>query len=165
MVKFILFFQDNLNYLEIGCGVGNLLFPLKQQYPHWNFYAFDFSDNAIRLLQERCAASGLSIKVAVADLTEESFTLNFPAVDIATLVFVLSAIPPEKQRIAVRNLLKLVKIGGIVTIRDYGINDYAMVRFGRECKLAERFYARQDGTMAYYFELGKFLLSSLILKI
>lgn len=154
-----LLFQDKLNFLEAGCGVGNLLFPLMCFYPHWNFYAFDFSDNAIRLLRERSEASNLLIRTAVADLTCNSFSLDFPAADIVSLIFVLSSIPPYKQQQAIKNLFNLVKNGGVVFIRDYGINDHAMLRFGRECKLDERFYAKQDGTMTYYFKLGTIFLS------
>lgn len=40
-------------------------------------------------------------------------------------------------------------------IRDYAVNDYAMIRFTRDAKLGERFYVRQDGTRAYYFYLGE----------
>uniref|UniRef100_A0A915Q4M1 tRNA N(3)-methylcytidine methyltransferase n=1 Tax=Setaria digitata TaxID=48799 RepID=A0A915Q4M1_9BILA len=145
--------QDSLNFLEVGCGVGNLVFPLMELYPHWNFYAFDFSDNAIRLLRERSDANNLSIKVAVADLTCDSFSLDFPPADIVSLIFVLSAIPPHQQQQAVKNLCDLVNTRGVVVVRDYGINDHAMVRFGRHCKLNERFYAKQDGTMTYYFKL------------
>lgn len=39
-------------------------------------------------------------------------------------------------------------------MRDYGVNDYAMIRFGRGAKLTDRFYTRQDGTRAFYFKLG-----------
>lgn len=45
--------------------------------------------------------------------------------------------------------------GGSVVVRDYGVNDYAMIRFGRGAKLADRFYVRQDGTRAFYFCLGE----------
>lgn len=143
-----------MNFLEAGCGVGNLIFPLIHIYPHWNFYAFDFSENAIRLLRERSEASSLSVSTAVADLTCDNFFLDFPATDVISLTFILSAIPPCKQQQAVRNLFNLLKVRGVVFVRDYGINDHAMVRFGRQCKLDERFYAKQDGTMTYYFKLG-----------
>ncbi|KAL4003550.1 Methyltransferase domain family protein [Acanthocheilonema viteae] len=156
--------QDNLNFLEAGCGVGNLLFPLMHLYPHWNFYAFDFSDNAIRLLRGRSETNNLTIRTAVADLTHDSLSLDFPAADIVSLIFVLSAIPPYKQQQAVKNLFHLVKIRGIVFVRDYGINDHAMLRFGRECKLDERFYAKQDGTMAYYFKLVSEELDELFIQ-
>ncbi|VDN06759.1 unnamed protein product [Thelazia callipaeda] len=145
--------EGNLHFLEVGCGVGNTVFPLTQLYPHWTFQAFDFSDNAIKLLCERCDQNNVFINTAVADLTSENLSLNFPLADIASLIFVLSSIPPEKQQQAIKNLTGLLRPQGIVVVRDYGINDHAMLRYGRECKLDERFYAKQDGTVAYYFQL------------
>ncbi|RCN41917.1 hypothetical protein ANCCAN_12131 [Ancylostoma caninum] len=87
--------------------------------------------------------------------------------DLATLIFVLSAIHPDKHAIAVQNMRKYVKLieitskfgsmpiqtGGSVIVRDYGIHDYAMIRFGRGAKLGDRFYVRQDGTRAFYFRI------------
>uniref|UniRef100_A0A0M3HV49 tRNA N(3)-methylcytidine methyltransferase n=1 Tax=Ascaris lumbricoides TaxID=6252 RepID=A0A0M3HV49_ASCLU len=216
--------KKRLIYLEAGCGVGNMLFPLIEYFPWWYFYGFDFSTNAIRLLNQRAATMRVPLSVCVADLCDtqhfplpllspvessdgnvavlssplccqvssdivnpdlaerivsdqerSSFSnhdlehptssdtqipdsmctklIGFAAADLTTLIFVLSSIHPEKQAIAIRNLTKLVKKGGTVIVRDYGINDYAMLRFGRGAKLAERFYARQDGTRVFYFRL------------
>ena len=49
---------------------------------------------------------------------------------------------------------QVLRPGASVIVRDYGLYDHAMVRFGAEAKLDERCYVRQDGTMAYYFDLG-----------
>ncbi|CAD5211142.1 unnamed protein product [Bursaphelenchus okinawaensis] len=145
--------KDKLIFIEMGCGVGNMLFPLTEYYPHWTFYGFDFSANAIKELQERGKTGGINITAAVLDLTDTSKTLSFPKGDITTLIFVLSAIHPDKHTQCVVNIKNYVKPGGVVFVRDYGAFDYAMIRFGRGCKIADRFYARQDGTRAYYFYL------------
>ncbi len=52
-------------------------------------------------------------------------------------------------------LIQVVRPGGCVLFRDYGLYDHAMLRFGKGHKLAEQFYVRQDGTRAYYFTEGK----------
>ena len=36
-------------------------------------------------------------------------------------------------------------------IRDYGLYDQAQLRFGRQTKLADNWYTRQDGTRSYFF--------------
>lgn len=41
----------------------------------------------------------------------------------------------------------------MVLIRDYGINDHSMIRFEPGHKLADNFYARQDGTRTFFFTL------------
>lgn len=83
----------------------------------------------------------------VLDITDGNrSTLEFPPVDLATFIFVLSALHPDKFDQAIRNLATFIKSGGSVFIRDYGVLDHCMIRFGREKKIADRFYARQDGT-------------------
>jgi methyltransferase-like protein 6 len=78
--------------------------------------------------------------------TGDRASLDFPPADLATFIYVLSALHPDKFDQAIQNLATFIKPGGSVFIRDYGANDHAMVRFGRGNKIADRFYARQDGT-------------------
>ena len=50
--------------------------------------------------------------------------------------------------------VQVMKPGGVLLFRDYGLYDHAMLRFGRGHKIADNFYVRQDGTRAYYFSEG-----------
>ncbi|GMT19347.1 hypothetical protein PFISCL1PPCAC_10644, partial [Pristionchus fissidentatus] len=151
-------FEQPLTYLEAGCGVGNMLFPLAEVYPHWKWQAFDFSANAVGMLKERAKERDIEVSTTELDLSIElSSPLFSSQSDLATLIFVISAIHPDKHDVVASNMTKLVKSGGSLLIRDYGINDYAMIRFGREAKLGDRFYARQDGTRVYYFTLEELI--------
>ena len=77
------------------------------------------------------------------------------SIDLATLIFVVSAIHPEKHHIAIQNLASLIKPGGTVVFRDYAAFDHAMMRFKSENKIQDRFYKRKDWTRAYYFHRSK----------
>jgi cyclopropane fatty-acyl-phospholipid synthase-like methyltransferase len=41
------------NVLEIGCGIGRLLFPLADKYRECNFYGIDISDEMIKLAPKK----------------------------------------------------------------------------------------------------------------
>ncbi|XP_068831586.1 tRNA N(3)-methylcytidine methyltransferase METTL6 isoform X3 [Capricornis sumatraensis] len=95
---------------------------------------------------ERC-------KVFQCDLTKDDLLEHVPpeSVDVVTLIFVLSAVHPDKMHLVLQNIYKVLKPGKSVLFRDYGLYDHAMLRFKAGSKLAENFYVRQDGTRSYFF--------------
>ncbi|XP_059149834.1 tRNA N(3)-methylcytidine methyltransferase METTL6-like [Physella acuta] len=142
---------------EVGCGVGNFMFPLLEEDKHLYFYACDFSPRAVEFVKSHPAYDICGCTAFQCDITKDDITKSVPesSVHIATLIFVLSAIHPEKMVEAVHNVAKTLKPGGLLLVRDYGLYDHAMLRFSKGHKLGECFYVRQDGTRAYYFSLEK----------
>uniref|UniRef100_A0A8C6SHV0 tRNA N(3)-cytidine methyltransferase n=1 Tax=Neogobius melanostomus TaxID=47308 RepID=A0A8C6SHV0_9GOBI len=148
------FDAQKLLLLEAGCGVGNCIFPLLEEDLSIYMYACDFSPRAVEFVKvtkplyssERCCAFQC-------DLTNDDLREHIPesSVDVVTLIFVLSAIHPDKMRQAIENINTVVKPGGIVLFRDYGLYDHAMLRFKAGNKLGDNFYVRQDGTRSYFF--------------
>ncbi|XP_072317370.1 tRNA N(3)-methylcytidine methyltransferase METTL6 [Eucyclogobius newberryi] len=147
------FESQKLVLLEAGCGVGNCIFPLLEEDLNVFFYACDFSPRAVEFVKqnplycpERCCAFQC-------DLTKDDLREHIPenSVDVITLIFVLSAIHPDKMRLALENISRVVKPGGLVLFRDYGLYDHAMLRFKAGNKLGDYFYVRQDGTRSYFF--------------
>ncbi|KAG8572813.1 hypothetical protein GDO81_012172 [Engystomops pustulosus] len=147
------FENQRLVMLEAGCGVGNCLFPLLEEDPHLFVYACDFSPRAVQFVKQNSSYNPDTCKAFQCDLTTDSLTDSVPedSVDVATLIFVLSAIHPDKMHLAIENIYKVLKPGGCVLFRDYGLNDHAMLRFKVGNKLGEHFYVRQDGTRSYFF--------------
>ncbi|KAI1295548.1 tRNA N(3)-methylcytidine methyltransferase METTL6 [Halotydeus destructor] len=152
--------QTRKNLLEIGCGVGNFFFPLVESRIPYYVFACDFSEKAIELCKSNPAYNCEVCTAFVADLTSDQFADNFKMVsqqdtediiDVASLIFVLSAIHPDKMEQAMSNVYKVLRPGGRLLFRDYGLYDHAMLRFDPGSKLMENFYVRQDGTRAYYF--------------
>ncbi|KAK8747991.1 hypothetical protein OTU49_016260 [Cherax quadricarinatus] len=138
--------------LEVGCGVGNFLYPLLEEGLNLFIYACDFSPRAVQFVKSHRHYDKSKIEVFQCDITKEDLSSKLSSeVDIISAIFVLSAIHPEKLKDVVCNLYHCLRPGGMVLVRDYGLYDMAMFRFGPGSKLGERFYVRQDGTRAYYF--------------
>ncbi|XP_063342716.1 tRNA N(3)-methylcytidine methyltransferase METTL6 isoform X2 [Pelmatolapia mariae] len=144
------FESQKLVLLEAGCGVGNCIFPLLEDDLNIFVYACDFSPRAVEFV--RC------------DLTKDDLMENVPesSVDVITLIFVLSAVHPDKMKLVLENISRVLKPGGFVLFRDYGLYDHAMLRFKPGNKLGENFYVRQDGTRSYFF--SKEILAELFEK-
>ncbi|XP_053695046.1 tRNA N(3)-methylcytidine methyltransferase METTL6 [Sabethes cyaneus] len=140
--------------LEIGCGVGNLIFPLIEDGRRKFFiYACDLSPRAVELVKKHNLYNEQYMKAFPCDITSDDVFKTLPeaSLDIATLIFVLSAIHPNNFPSTVGNIFRLMKPGGMVLFRDYGLYDMAQLRFKPGNKISENFYMRQDGTRSYYF--------------
>ncbi|KAG2208269.1 methyltransferase-like protein 6-like protein [Mucor mucedo] len=141
--------------LEVGCGVGNFVFPLLADNPSLFMYACDFSKRAVDMVKGNESYDESRCKAFVCDLTADKLTDNIPenSLDLVSAIFVFSAIPPEKMDIAIRNVMSVLKPGGHVIFRDYGIYDEAQIKFSKtsDKRLENNFYVRHDGTMSYFF--------------
>ncbi|KAJ2690150.1 hypothetical protein IWW39_000960 [Coemansia spiralis] len=147
------FSEQNPVLLEIGCGVGNFVWPILKRNPDIFVYACDFSTRAVGFVKANESYSEDRCCAFVCDITKDRLADTIPphSVDIVSAIFVLSALPPEKQADAVSNILEILKPGGRILFRDYGIYDLAQLRFKSGHKLENNLYVRQDGTLSYYF--------------
>ncbi|OAF64525.1 Methyltransferase-like protein 6, partial [Intoshia linei] len=157
-----IFCIQNLQFLDVGCGVGNLSFPLYQYVCKlkldWNFTLIDFSHRAIKLVKEnqyfnKDEMTALHFDI-VQDLAFDGKVLQIEKFNFVTLIYVLSAIHPNNFCKVLTNIFKIMKPGGYLFFRDYAINDHAMIRFKRDRKISDQLYVRQDGTRSYFFELN-----------
>nr|XP_008524994.1 PREDICTED: methyltransferase-like protein 2A [Equus przewalskii]XP_023508045.1 methyltransferase-like protein 2A [Equus caballus] len=141
--------------LEVGCGVGNTVFPILQTNndPRLFVYCCDFSSTAVELVQTNSAYDPSRCFAFVHDLCDEdkSYPVPTDSLDIIILIFVLSAVVPDKMQKAINRLSRLLKPGGMMLLRDYGRYDMAQLRFKKGQCLSENFYVRGDGTRVYFF--------------
>ncbi|KDQ61936.1 hypothetical protein JAAARDRAFT_123355, partial [Jaapia argillacea MUCL 33604] len=148
-----------MTVVEIGCGAGNAVFPLlsANKNAHLSLLAYDYSSHAVKLVQHNplyISPPIGSIQAAVWDLTSDSLPdgVQPGTVDIAIMVFVLSALHPEEWGRAISNVFKMLKPGGLVVLRDYGRHDLTQLRFKNGRLLDDNFYIRGDKTRVYFFE-------------
>ena len=149
--------NDDVILVEAGCGVANFAFPLLKAHPRLTVWMFDFAPAAVELVREaqqydaeRCKAFVWDFAADVAPPDEVRVVAH--KAHFAALVFVLSAVPPDRQQNAVKALVGVLKPGGRVLFRDYAKGDLAQKRFGRESKIEENYFVRQDSTLSYFFD-------------
>jgi SAM-dependent methyltransferase len=151
-----------LRVLEIGCGVGNGMFPLLDahaQNDDFFLYGCDYSRTAIELVQsDRRYDHGKKCLAFVHDISDSTSNLTkiIPShsIDIILLVFVLSAIPREKMSVVVDKIKTVLKPGGRVLFRDYGLYDLAQLRLKPQNWISGHQYRRAgDQTLMFFFEL------------
>ncbi|XP_042067230.1 tRNA N(3)-methylcytidine methyltransferase METTL6-like [Salvia splendens] len=68
-----------------------------------------------------------------------------------TLIFTLSALPLDRMPKAIKECFDILKPGGMLLFRDYGICDMTMLRFDPQQRIGYREYLRSDGTRSYFF--------------
>lgn len=147
--------------VEAGCGVGNTMWPLLAANPTLRIHAFDFSATAVRLVQENRAYDPGRICAFTWDFSRSPLPsvplalrpgLRPAAASFALLIFVLSAIPPQRHVDAVRNLAATLAPAGRLLFRDYAAGDLTQLRFKRRNRISDELFVRQDHTLSYFFD-------------
>ncbi|KAM9709385.1 tRNA N(3)-cytidine methyltransferase METTL8, mitochondrial isoform 1-T1 [Menidia menidia] len=145
--------------LEVGCGVGNSVFPIVNSIKGTNsfLYCCDFSPRAIQLVKDHPDYDNSLCHAFVYDICEEVASFPFPqqSVDAILAVFVLSSIHPDRVQGVVNRLSPYLKHGGMFLFRDYGRYDFSQLRFKKGRCLSQNFYTRGDGTCVYFFTKGE----------
>lgn len=138
-------FSGNIETIfEIGCGVGNSL-----TFFHENKCALkgiDVSQTAVEHCQKRYPMGEFKVQNIASD--EELNTRN---VDGCLLIYTLSAIDPKEHGKVFYKASKILKKGGLLCFRDYGLMDMVQLRYKNESTISKNFYKRSDGTFTYFF--------------
>ncbi|WVZ62849.1 hypothetical protein U9M48_012544 [Paspalum notatum var. saurae] len=110
----------------------------KENFPDWLFCKAYPSHHKLRkehpvfLRENQCCVGGM---------------------DFVTMIFTLSAIPFTLMPTAIEQCVSVLKPGGLLLFRDYGLYDMTMLRFLPHQRVGFREYMRSDGTLSYFFTL------------
>lgn len=105
--------ERKLNLLEAGCGVGNFVWPLIKLGLPFNYYASDFSPVALNLFKQNELYQEELCQVFQADLSEPNALISKLnsgiRFHVVSLIFVLSAIHPDKMLNVLRNVAEVIQ--------------------------------------------------------
>eukprot|EP01132_Coremiostelium_polycephalum_P001412 gene1412-1781_t len=144
--------ENRINVFEIGCGVGNTTIPLLELNSNLFFYSFDFSEHAVKLLNQsveenelcrgRCKGFVYNAIDGFDRLPQYVKEME-SKMDLIVIIFVLSAIDPKTMNELIEMCKRMLATGGKVLIRDYAVDDMAQSRFdGKQTtsKISENFH-------------------------
>jgi len=91
--------------------------------------------------------------VKVCDLVKDEIPYQKVG-DLNSMIFVLSAIAPEKHLEVMVKCAESMKEGSFLFFRDYGRYDFGQLNLASKGnrKLKDNFYRKNDGVCVYYFE-------------
>ncbi|CAD6887565.1 unnamed protein product [Tilletia controversa] len=162
--------------LEVGCGVGNTVYPLIEKSDVLKVHCCDFSPRAVDFVKLHSLYTPERVHAFVHDLATPEEALHSIVAKhpigpptVITMFFVLSAIPPEYHLNVLKALAQCLRLSGeesqhenVLLFRDYGHLDLAQVRFHVRADASYRdpallsddhpYYRRGDGTLTYFFE-------------
>ena len=161
---------DHKVVLELGCGVGNSAFPMMRANPDMFVHACDCSETAIANLRASPEFDPKRCDAFVADLAADDSPLaekiGDGTCDAVTGVFFFSALDSRTFGHVAAECWRVLKPGGSVLFRDYGLDDVknaggtkgatrgeirgAEFEPGRQIEDAT--YVRPDGTLAVFLD-------------
>ena len=154
---------DKLKLLDVGCGTGRTLHQLAVAHPTLRLHGADLSPAYIRKARERLADVA---ELTLAVENGESLPWDDATFDVVTSVYMFHELPRNARRNVVREMLRVVKPGGLVVIEDSAqLSDSAIlepVLHGFADEFHEQFYRDylEDDLAALLAEVGFEVVSS-----
>jgi ubiquinone/menaquinone biosynthesis C-methylase UbiE len=106
---------QRLRLLDIACGTGRTLHQMARTHPQMRLHGVDLSPAYVRMARRRLAdVDELTLAVENA----ESLPWADATFDIVTSVYLFHELPRNARRNVVREMLRVVRPGGLVVIED-----------------------------------------------
>lgn len=158
MAEFPRLTAPGLHILDIGAGNGASVLPILVANASARATCCDISTTALRLLRTAADGAGIAAERVVtvqldASATDARLPLDALA-DVALLIFVLSAVPPQHMAAVLQLAHASLRPGGLLLFRDYALYDLPQLRFKPAAMLGcKNLFRREDDTLAYFFSV------------
>jgi len=101
-------------------------------------HAFDMSDTAIKLVLKHENYTPERVGAYACDILKENpKKLVDSLYSFCTMIFFLSAIPPDQVQSVLKKIDDVMIEGGLIFFRDYGLYDMAMIRNHKKRELIQ----------------------------
>ncbi|CAN4126325.1 unnamed protein product [Withania somnifera] len=146
--------------LEIGCGNGSTALAILRGNKSISLYACDCSKEALDRAKENIEAANINLAIERFYPFQCDFSVSgFPNWLVCTSCCenfpqkqnMCSSVPLHRMSRAITECFFVLKPGGLLLFRDYGLYDMTMLRFEPEQRVGYREYMRSDGTRSYFF--------------
>jgi ubiquinone/menaquinone biosynthesis C-methylase UbiE len=108
---------SNIRLLDVACGTGRTLHQIARAHPTMRLFGVDLSPDYVRLARKRLADVA---EMTLAVENGEALPFADGAFDIATSVYLFHELPRKTRRNVMREMLRVVKPGGLVILEDSG---------------------------------------------
>jgi cyclopropane fatty-acyl-phospholipid synthase-like methyltransferase len=110
--------KQGIQFIDIGCGSGNLIIELALAFPQSTFKGIDTDIYGIDRAESSASALGLAERVSFEDMAAEELEEE-EEFDVVCMVATLHEILPAKRPIALEKLYQAIKSGGRLLVLDF----------------------------------------------
>lgn len=119
--------------LDIGCGTGSLMLPVLKRFHEATVSGIDFDPTLLALAERRLSEYGDRVHLVQADLRDDSWLKLVPhPIDAAVSATALHWLNPEQLERFYRQLVQILRSGGIFLNADHVRNDCESVQEARQ---------------------------------
>lgn len=104
--------------LDVGCGTGTLTAWIKQQHPGARVIGLDLDPAILQMARDKAAKSGVDVEFIEANAAD--MPLPPDSVDCVFSSLFFHHLLPEQKVKALREIFRVLKVGGEVHISDWG---------------------------------------------
>ncbi len=140
--------KTDIALIDLGCGNGNFLKHIREQFPQWRLSGSDLAETLIQNCQQDSELEG--VRFHVGDLTEMPDSDHHGRYDFVVLIAVLQVLPPSVLKQAAASIGAYLKTGGYLINFD-GYYPYAEHQSVRVEVTATHGLHTDLPTMNYYY--------------